>query len=104
MLPVASFAASFERVYVGCLPHGTTEQALRGAFNAAGIQVRGIDMVMDRTTGLSRGFAFVLLGEWIDPDIDSLALVRLRTASLDGRLFDIRAVPPPNTDATRPGR
>lgn len=94
MLPVASAAASFDRVYVGCLPHGTTEPALREAFSVAGIQVRDIDMVMDRTTGLSRGFAFVLLGERIDPGIDAPALARLRTASLDGRLFDIRAVHP----------
>jgi hypothetical protein len=92
MSPAVPVAASFDRVYVGRLPPGTTELGLREAFGAVGVQVRDIDMVLNRTTGVSRGFAFVRLRERIDPDVDAVSLAQLRRASLDGCPFDIRAV------------
>lgn len=92
MVPAVPVAASFDRVYVGGLPRGTTEPVLREAFSAVGVRVRDIDVVMDRAKGASRGFAFVLLCERVDPEIDPLPLARLRRASLDGCRFDVRAV------------
>lgn len=43
------------RLYVGNLSYGTTEDALRGAFTGA----KSVKVITDRETGRSRGFAFV---------------------------------------------
>jgi hypothetical protein len=85
--------SSFDRVYVGRMPRGMSELALREAFGAVGIGVRQVEVVLDRATGLSRGFAFVWLCETVHPDVDALPLARMRCASFDGRPFDVRVVP-----------
>lgn len=46
------------KLYVGNLPHSTTESQLREAFSAHGA-VNTADLITDRETGASRGFAFV---------------------------------------------
>ena len=47
-----------KNLYVGNLPHSTTESELRTVFEAHGA-VEKISIVTDRETGRSRGFAFV---------------------------------------------
>ena len=47
-----------KNLYVGNLPHSTTESELRTVFEAHGA-VDKISIVTDRETGRSRGFAFV---------------------------------------------
>ncbi len=47
-----------KNLYVGNLPHSTTEAELRGLFEAHGA-VEKVSLVTDRETGRSRGFAFV---------------------------------------------
>ena len=47
-----------KNLYVGNLPHSTTESELRGVFEAHGA-VEKVSLVTDRETGRSRGFAFV---------------------------------------------
>ena len=47
-----------KNLYVGNLPHSTTEAELRGVFEAHGA-VEKVSLVTDRETGRSRGFAFV---------------------------------------------
>ena len=47
-----------KNLYVGNLPHSTTEVELRGLFEPHGA-VEKVSMVTDRETGRSRGFAFV---------------------------------------------
>jgi hypothetical protein len=84
---------SFDRVYVGHLPRGMSDLALREAFVAAGIPVRDIEVVIDRSTGLSRGFAFVRLCKRVDSDASELSLARMSAAGPDGHAFDVRAVP-----------
>ncbi len=85
---------SFDRVFVGRLPRGMTEVALRDAFGAAGIGVRNVEVVLDRSTGLSRGFAFVWLHERVHPDVDARPLAQMRGASPDESCpFDVRGVP-----------
>jgi len=46
------------RIYVGNFGFETSEQELRGAFEAHG-QVQEVSMIQDRATGRSKGFAFV---------------------------------------------
>ena len=47
-----------KNLYVGNLPHSTTEPQLRTLFEAHG-KVERINIVLDKETGRSKGFAFV---------------------------------------------
>jgi hypothetical protein len=93
MVLPASPDRSFDWVYVGHLPRGLSDLALREAFGAAGIRVRDIEVVLDRSTGLSRGFAFVRLCERIDADASASSLARMCAAGPDDHPFDVRAIP-----------
>ncbi len=46
------------KLYVGNLPYNTTEDDLRSLFGQAGT-VTSADVIKDRMTGTSKGFAFV---------------------------------------------
>ena len=46
------------KIYVGNLSYNATEDDVRTAFEAYG-EVNTVDIIMDRETGRSRGFAFV---------------------------------------------
>lgn len=48
------------KLYVGNLPFNTTEDELRELFGQAG-QVVSVDLIKDRDTGNSKGFAFVTM-------------------------------------------
>jgi cold-inducible RNA-binding protein len=47
-----------KNLYIGNLPHGTSEAELRNVFEAHGA-VEKVSLVTDRETGRSRRFAFV---------------------------------------------
>jgi cold-inducible RNA-binding protein len=49
------------KLYVGNLSYQTTEDELRDLFSQAGT-VTAVDLIKDRDTGLSKGFAFVTMG------------------------------------------
>ena len=49
------------KLYVGNLPYDTTEDDLRTLFSQAG-NVTTVDLIKDRDTGRSKGFAFVEMG------------------------------------------
>jgi hypothetical protein len=85
---------SFDRIFVGGVPRGTTELELRAAFALAGADVGDIDLVLDRVTGLQRGFAFVGLLVRVDARTDAIALRQLHAATLGGRAFDVQGLPP----------
>jgi cold-inducible RNA-binding protein len=46
------------KLYVGNMSYNTTEDDLRGLFTQAGT-VTSVALIKDRTTGMSKGFAFV---------------------------------------------
>lgn len=46
------------KIYVGNLPHASTEDSVRQAFSQHG-EVATVRIIMDRETGQSRGFGFV---------------------------------------------
>jgi hypothetical protein len=86
--------ASFDRIFVGHFPRATTELELRDSIAVAGFAVREVEFVLDRVTGLPRGFAFVRLELRVEADAAELSLGRLRTATLDGQPLDVQAIGP----------
>jgi len=48
-----------KKLFVGNVPYGATEGDLRDWFAQTGIQVESLNLVRDRYSGESRGFAFV---------------------------------------------
>ena len=85
-----------KNLYVGNLPHSTTETELRNLFQAHGA-VEKVSMVTDRETGRSRGFAFV---EMTDSGEAEKAVAALNGTELGGRTLKINEAKP-KTD--RPG-
>ena len=85
-----------KNLYVGNLPHSTTEAELREFFQAHG-EVQKVSIVTDRETGRSRGFAFV---EMTDAGAADKAIAALNGTQLGGRALTINEAKP-KTD--RPG-
>jgi RNA recognition motif-containing protein len=50
-----------KKLYVGNLSYATTEEELRTLFSQAG-EVSSVELIKDRDTGNSKGFAFVEMG------------------------------------------
>src|SRR5215469_16964547 len=70
-----------KNLYVGNLPHSTTEAELRNIFEAHGA-IEKITLVTDRDTGRSRGFGFVEMTNAGEAD---KAIVALNGTDLGGR-------------------
>jgi len=49
------------KIYVGNLSYDTTDEDLRTLFAQAGT-VESVDLIKDRSSGRSKGFAFVVMG------------------------------------------
>jgi RNA recognition motif-containing protein len=73
------------RLYVGNLSFGTTEDSLRNAFSEFG-EVSEVKLIMDRETGRSRGFAFVMMGTG---EQAQKATESMHGAMLDGRALRV---------------
>ena len=85
-----------KNLYVGNLPHSTTETELRNLFAAHGA-VEKVSIVTDRETGRARGFAFV---EMTDAGEAEKAIAALNGSELGGRALKINEAKP---KADRPG-
>jgi RNA recognition motif-containing protein len=70
-----------KKLYVGNLSFSTTEAELRTAFESHG-SIESVNVIMDRETGRSRGFAFV---EMEDASAADAAMRALDGSDLDGR-------------------
>jgi cold-inducible RNA-binding protein len=55
------------KLYIGNMSLETTEQDLRTMFSEAGT-VGSVDVIMDRQTGKSKGFAFVMMNSQDEAD------------------------------------
>ena len=77
-----------KKLYVGNLSFQTTEDELRQAFGQYGT-VNSAQLVMDRETGRSRGFAFVEMADGADAAIQAL-----NGAQLDGRTLTVNEAKP----------
>ncbi len=73
------------RLYVGNLAFGTTEDSLKNAFAEFG-EVSEVKLITDRETGRSRGFAFVVMSTG---DQAEKATARMNGAMLDGRALRV---------------
>lgn len=87
-----------KNLYVGNLPHSTTEAELRAAFEAHGA-VDKVSIVTDRETGRARGFAFVEMTNASEAD---KAIAALNGTELGGRTLTINEAKP-KTDRPRSG-
>ncbi|HUC30877.1 MAG TPA: RNA-binding protein [Candidatus Acidoferrum sp.] len=88
-----------KNLYVGNLPHSTTEAELRTAFEAHG-PVEKVSIVTDRDTGRSRGFAFVEMTNASEAD---KAVAALNGSELGGRTLTINEAKP-KSDKPRTGQ
>ena len=63
-----------KKLYVGNLPFSATEDSLHEYFAQAGVNPSAVNLIRDRFTGQSRGFAFVEIGndEEADRAVNSL--------------------------------
>ncbi|MBI3644730.1 MAG: RNA-binding protein [Acidobacteriales bacterium] len=87
-----------KNLYVGNLPHSTTEAELRTVFEAHGA-VEKVSIVTDRETGRARGFAFVEMTN--DGEADK-AVAALNGTELGGRALKINEAKP-KTDRPKSG-
>jgi cold-inducible RNA-binding protein len=79
-----------KNLYVGNLPHSTTEAELRGVFEAHGA-VDKVSIVTDRETGRARGLAFVEMTNSGEAD---KAVAALNGTELGGRALKINEAKP----------
>ena len=79
-----------KNLFVGNIPHSTTEGELRPLFEAHGA-VERVSIVTDRETGRSRGFAFV---EMTDADAAGKAIAALDGSDLGGRPMKVNEARP----------
>ena len=85
-------------IYVGNLAFSVTESELRTAFEEYG-PVDKVNIIQDRETGRSRGFAFV---EMADPENAKKAIEGLNLVSLNDRKITVNeARPKPDRGARR---
>jgi len=87
-----------KNLYVGNLPHSTTEAELRTVFEAHGA-VEKVSLVTDRDTGRPRGFGFVEMTNASEAD---KAVAALNGTELGGRALKINEAKP-KADRPRTG-
>jgi cold-inducible RNA-binding protein len=79
-----------KNIFVGNLDFSATDESVRALFEPYG-QVDRVNVVTDRDTGRSRGFAFVEMAD--GPQADQ-AIAALNGAQLDGRTLNINEARP----------
>lgn len=92
-------AVASSKVFVGGLPQTVDKQALQEHFEQYG-EVRDAVVMVDRTTGRSRGFGFVRFNS-----PDAVERVIASPQELDGQTVDVKRAEPADTmPATQPTR
>jgi len=79
-----------KKVYVGNLSYHTTEDTLRTLFSEFG-EVSSVNLITDRQSGRSKGFAFV---EMTTNEAAQAAITGLSGKSLDGREITVAEARP----------
>ncbi len=77
-------------IYVGNLSFTATDEEVRGAFEQFG-EVASVNVIMDRETGRSRGFAFV---EMADPEVAKEAIEQINGTQIAGRNVTVNEARP----------
>lgn len=78
------------RLYVGNLSYDTTADQLKELFATSG-DVTSADLVMDRQTGRSKGFAFIEMGS---EEAAQAAITALHDTEVDGRKLNVNEAKP----------
>ena len=79
-----------KKLYVGNLSYSVTVSALEEWFASAG-EVTSVNLITDRMTGRSRGFAFV---EMVDVEAAKKAIAELNGRDLEGRAIKVAEARP----------
>ena len=79
-----------KKLYVGNLSYSTTEAAISELFGAIG-EVLSVNLITDRMTGRSKGFAFV---EMAEHDAAQEAINQLNGREVDGRPIKVAEARP----------
>lgn len=79
-----------KNIFVGNLDFGATESSIRSLFEAHG-KVDRVNLVTDRDTGRSRGFAFVEMPDTAQAD---QAIAALNGYHVDGRALNVNEARP----------
>src|ERR1051325_3423053 len=79
-----------KNIFVGNLDFAATESSIRALFEPYG-NVERVNVVTDRDTGRSRGFAFVEMSDAAEAD---RAIAALNGTSLEGRTLNINEARP----------
>jgi len=79
-----------KNIFVGNLSFGATESSIRELFETYGTVDR-VNLITDRDSGRSRGFAFVEMADAAEAD---RAIAALNGTSLDGRALNINEARP----------
>jgi cold-inducible RNA-binding protein len=88
-----------KNIFVGNLDFGATESSIRSLFETYGTVDR-VNVVTDRDTGRSRGFAFV---EMADADQADRAISGLNGMQVDGRALNVNEARPKPAGERRGG-
>jgi len=88
-----------KRIFVGNLPFSATEDQLRALFSAHG-EVASVNIITDKFTNRSRGFAFV---EMSDDAAAAAAIAALNQYQLDGRALTVNEARERTEGGPRPG-
>ncbi|MCB1724911.1 MAG: RNA-binding protein [Chromatiaceae bacterium] len=86
-------------IYVGNLPYTATEDELRTAFSAFG-NVNSVNLIIDRDTGRSKGFAFV---EMADNASGDAAIKGMNDKPMGGRNLRVNEAKPRTERPARGG-
>ncbi len=78
------------KIYVGNLSYSSSEEDIRAAFQAFGT-VESADLIMDRNTGRSKGFAFVEMSNEAEA---KAAILGMNGKDLDGRSLNVNEARP----------
>ena len=87
------------KLYVGNLPHSANQQTLQDMFSPCGT-IDSVNVITDRDTGQSRGFAFV---EMSSNSEAQKAIQELNGSSLDGREIKVNEAMPKAPRGNRGG-
>jgi RNA recognition motif-containing protein len=79
-----------KKLYVGNLSFDTTEEGLRSLMSQAGA-VESVEMITDRFTGRSKGFAFVTMGSQAEAE---KAISMFNEKILDDRTIKVNIARP----------
>ncbi len=86
-------------IYVGNLPYSATEDQLREAFAAFG-EVSSVNVITDKFSGQSKGFAFV---EMADNSAADAAIKGLNETPMGGRNIKVNQAKPRGDRPSRGG-